>query len=233
MYKPRLLAIIPARGGSKGLPRKNITDLAGKPLIVWTIEASLRSKYITKTVVSSDDKEILDIAKQFGADALKRPKKLATDFATSESVVGWVIEHLESIGEVFDIVVLLQPTSPLRDDKDIDKAFELMIEQEATAVISVYAFDNKILKTFLINDNGFMNSISKPQFPFMRRQDLPITYMANGAIYIININSFKDTLCFMTDKTLGYLMPEKMSRDIDGHVDLKYCAVILNKEHHI
>ena len=228
-----MLAVIPARGGSKGLPKKNITDIAGKPLIAWTIEASLRSKYITKTVVSSDDKEILDIAKQFGADALKRPKNLATDLATSESVVEWVIEHLAFTGELFDIVVLLQPTSPLRDYKDIDKAFEVMIEERATAVISVYAFDNKILKTFLINENGFMDSISKSKFSFMRRQDLPETYMANGAIYIININSFKDTRCFMTDKTTSYVMPVETSRDIDGHMDLKHCAAILKKKNEI
>ena len=230
MINPRVLAIIPARGGSKGLPRKNIINLAGKPLIAWTIEASLNSKHITKTVVSSDDKEILDLAKQFGVDALRRPKNLATDCSTSEAVVECVIEHLESIGEVFDIVVLLQPTSPLRDSIDIDKAFEVMIEGGATAIISVYECDNKILKTFLINDNGFINSISKPKFSFMRRQDLPETYMANGAIYIINIKSFKETLSFMTDKTMSYVMQEKMSRDIDGHMDLKYCAVILNNE---
>ena len=131
----KVLAIIPARGGSKGLPRKNIADLAGKPLIAWTIEASLNSKYITKTMVSSDDKEILDISVEYGAEIIKRPENLASDDATSESVVKHAIDCLEATGEVFDIVVLLQPTSPLRNSKDIDNAIELMFSSDATSSV--------------------------------------------------------------------------------------------------
>ena len=125
----RVLSIIPARGGSKGLSRKNIVNLAGKPLIVWTIEASLGSKYITKTVVSSDDKEILDISVEYGAEIIRRPDYLAGDTTTSESVVSHAIDYLQSTGEEFDIVVLLQPTSPLRNAKDIDNSFEKLFRE--------------------------------------------------------------------------------------------------------
>lgn len=135
----RVLAIIPARGGSKGIPKKNIIDLAGKPLIAWTIEASYCSKYITKTIVSSDSDEILEVAKNHNSNILKRPDELATDISSSEIVVKHAIENME---EKFDYIVLLQPTSPLRDTTDIDCAFENLFCSNATALISVCEYDN-------------------------------------------------------------------------------------------
>ena len=223
----KILSIIPARGGSKGLPRKNIADLAGKPLIAWTIEASLNSKYITKTMVSSDDKEILDISVEYGAEIIKRPENLASDDATSESVVKHAIDCLEATGEVFYIVVLLQPTSPLRNSKDIDKAFEIMFDSDAAAVISTCEFDNKILKTFMKNSNGFLESVSDKKYPFMKRQDLPLVYMSNGAIYIIRIGAFKEKNSFITNRTLGYLMSNSRSADVDSSHDLEFCKSLL------
>ena len=216
-----ILAIIPARGGSKGLPRKNIIDLAGKPLIAWTIEASLNSKYISKTIVSSDDKEILDISLEYGAEIIKRPDNLSSDDATSESIVRHVLEYLESIKKIFDFVVLLQPTSPLRTCKDIDSAFNIMSDSKATAAISVCDIDNKILKTFTKNSAGFLESIVNNKYPFMRRQDLPKVYMPNGAIYIIDIKAFLERNSFLTEKTVSYLMPQDRSMDIDSFDDIE------------
>ena len=213
----KVLAIIPARGGSKGLPRKNIIYLAGKPLIAWTIEASLDSKYITKTIVSSDSDEILEVAKRYGSEILKRPDELATDISSSEVVV----KHtLESIKEKFDYVVLLQPTSPLRDTNDIDSAFEKLFSLDATALISVCECDNKILKTFKENELGYIEGISNNKYPFMRRQDLPKTYMSNGAIYIIKVDDFFKNNSFFTDKTISFIMDEVKSMDIDVRDDL-------------
>lgn len=214
----KILAIIPAREGSKGLPDKNIIDLAGKPLIAWTIEASLGSKYITKTIVSSDSDAILEIAKQYGGDTLKRPSELATDTASSEVVVKHV---LESIDTKYDYIVLLQPTSPLRNKIDIDSAFEKLFASDATALISVCEFDNKILKAFNENANGYLEGISNNQYPFMRRQDLPKTYMSNGAIYIIKVDEFIKRDSFFTDKTVSFTMDEIKSLDIDTREDLK------------
>lgn len=220
-----ILAIIPARGGSKGLPKKNIIDLAGKPLIAWTIDASLQSKYITKTVVSSDSDEILQIAKEYGADILKRPDEFATDTASSEMVV----EHaLESLNMQFDYVILLQPTSPSRDKNDIDDAFEKLFALNATALISVCEFDNKILKAFKENKNGYLESISNNKFPFMRRQDLPKTYISNGAIYIIKVDDFLKNNSFFTDKTISFVMGEVKSLDIDTNEDLDKMRRILS-----
>jgi CMP-N,N'-diacetyllegionaminic acid synthase len=214
----KILAIIPARGGSKGLPRKNIVDLGGKPLIVWTIEASLSSNYITKTVVSSDSDEVLQIAKEHGVDVLKRPNEFATDTASSESV----IKHaLESLNEDFDYLVVLQPTSPLRTAKDIDSSFEKMMAEYATSLISVCNTDNKILKAFKENDSGYIEGISNNKYPFERRQNLPKTYMSNGAIYIIKVSEFLELKSLYTDKTIAFLMDEVSSIDIDNQRDLQ------------
>jgi CMP-N,N'-diacetyllegionaminic acid synthase len=217
----KILSIIPARGGSKGLPRKNIVDLAGKPLIAWTIEASLNSKYITKTIVSSDNKEILDISVEYGAEIIRRPCDLASDTATSESVVRHAIDYLESMGEVFDIVVLLQPTSPLRNYKNIDNAFKIMIESNCSSIISVCNYDNKILKAFKENEHGFLDGIIDNKYPFLRRQDLPKVYLPNGAIYIVNIDSFNKKNNFYSSKTVKMIMSRESSLDIDTQEDLK------------
>jgi len=214
----KVLAIIPARGGSKGLPRKNILNLNGKPLIAWTIESSLKSKYIAKTIVSSDDDEILEISKKYGAGILKRPKELATDTASSEVVVKHAIE---SINENFDYIILLQPTSPLRDVENINNAFENLFEEDATALISVCKIDNKILKAFKKNKDGFIEGISNNEYPFKRRQDLPKTFISNGAIYIVKVDKFLENNSFLTDKTISYMMNEIESIDIDSMKDLE------------
>lgn len=221
----RVLAIIPARGGSKGIPKKNIIDLAGKPLIAWTIEASYCSKYITKTIVSSDSDEILEVAKNHNSNILKRPDELATDISLSEIVVKHAIENME---EKFDYIVLLQPTSPLRDTTDIDCAFENLFCSNATALISVCEYDNKILKAFKENEFGYIEGISNNKYPFMRRQDLPKTYISNGAIYIIKVDEFLKNNSFLTDKTISFVMSETKSFDIDTEEDLRKVEKYIN-----
>ena len=202
-------------------------DLAGKPLIAWTIEASLKSKYITKTVVSSDDREILQIAEQYGAETIQRPAELASDTATSESVVQHTVDFLSAKNEVFDVLVLLQPTSPLRTSNDIDNAFEILLGTDATAIISVFETDNKILKSFKSGVNGYIEGIVNNEYPFMRRQDLPKAFMPNGAIYIINIDLFKKHDSLMTNRTSCYVMPVNRSIDIDTYEDLHMAADLI------
>ena len=225
----KVLAIIPARGKSSGLQRKNIIDLAGKPLIEWTIEASLNSKFINKTIVSSDNLEILEISKNCGAEIIERPANLANDFATSESVVRHVIENYESEGKFYDTVVLLQPTSPLRDSMDIDRAFKIMSNSDINSVISVCDFDNKILKAFVLNSDGFLEGVSNNKYPFMRRQDLPSVFMPNGAIYIFRKKLFMESNSFFTDRTSYFLMSLKKSIDIDNMDDLNNASLQLQQ----
>ena len=211
----KIISIIPARGGSKGLPKKNILELAGKPLIAWTIESSLKSKYISKTIVSSDCDEILNISSKYGSEILKRPDELASDTTPTEPVVEHILQNIKDLGN-YSYLVLLQPTSPLRDEKDIDEAISKLIqEKDATALISVKEIDNKILKAFKINNNGYLEGISNNKYPFMRRQDLPKVFMPNGAIYIISINEFLKTKRLFSDNAISYLMNEEKSLDID------------------
>jgi len=222
----KIVSIIPARGGSKGLPGKNIIDLAGKPLIAWTIEASLTSKYITQTITSSDDDKILEIAKQFGSEVIKRPDELSLDTTPSEPVIEHVLNNIENIEE-YDYLILLQPTSPLRDEKDIDRAIELLIEKKASALISVKEIDNKILKAFKNDESGYLEGIVNNIYPFMRRQDLPKVFMPNGAIYIVSIKEFLKRKRLFTDKTISFEMSEEKSFDIDTLEDLQVCSKIL------
>ncbi|WP_323126486.1 acylneuraminate cytidylyltransferase family protein [Aliarcobacter butzleri] len=222
------MSIIPARGGSKGLPGKNIIDLAGKPLIAWTIEASLKSKYITKTIVSSDNNNILEISKKFGVETIKRPDELALDTTPTEPVIEHVLKSLENI-EQYDYLILLQPTSPLRDEKDIDSAIKLLIQKKVSALISTKEIDNKILKAFKNNENGYLEGIANNKYPFMRRQDLPKTFMPNGAIYIVSVKDFLKKKRLFTDKTISFEMSEEKSFDIDTKEDLNKCNDILNR----
>jgi CMP-N,N'-diacetyllegionaminic acid synthase len=226
----KILSIIPARGGSKGLPRKNIIDFDSKPLIASTIEASLNSKIITKTIVSSDDDEILDISSKYKAEILKRPKNLAMDNTSSQSVVEHVLGHMDDIGEKFDFVALLQPTSPLRNHKDIDKAYKLMFDSNANAVISVCEFDSKVLKVFKKNKKGYLEGISENKFLFMARQSLPKVYMPNGAIYIISVEAFKRYGTFLTKETISYTMPKERSIDVDSASDIDLIRNFLNNQ---
>ncbi len=227
----RVLSIIPARGGSKGIPRKNIVNLSGEPLIAWTINESLKSKYISKTIVSSDDNEILHISKKYGADTIKRPADLSNDFSTSESVATHVLKDLSSHNEEFDVLVLLQPTSPLRTFSDIDKALDILFNNDkATAVISGYNLDNKFLKAFSMNSSGMLSDDINKDYTFVRRQDLPKMFMPNGAIYIANIESFINEGGFYTNNTLPYEMSKENSLDIDTFTDLSLANMILNKK---
>jgi len=223
----KIISIIPARGGSKGLPGKNIIDLNGKPLIAWTIEASLKSKYITRTIVSSDDMKILNISKEYGSEVIKRPDKLALDTTPSEPVIENVLQSIENIEE-YDYLILLQPTSPLRGEIEIDNAIELLIKKQATALISTKQIDNKNLKAFTNNQDGYLKGISNNEYPFMRRQDLPKVFMPNGAIYIVSIQEFVKSKKLFTNKTISFEMDEEKSFDIDTYKDLEKVTKIYN-----
>lgn len=221
------LAIIPARGGSKGLPGKNIIDLCGKPLMVWSIEAALGSQYITQTVVSSDCDIILKGARDSGARPLRRPDVLANDSAPSEPVISHVIESLALEDQFFDYIVLLQPTSPLRSAEDIDFAIREILAKNADALISVYEPEHTPYKAFITNKQGYLAGLVDNKTPFMRRQDLPVTYMPNGAIYIVKTDLFKQSGRLFSDKTIPYLMSIEKSSDIDTYEDLERVREIM------
>ncbi|MEZ2718666.1 acylneuraminate cytidylyltransferase family protein [Niallia circulans] len=223
----KLLAIIPARGGSKGVPRKNIRKLAGKPLIVWTIEAGKQSKYIDRIIVSSEDEEILQVAKEYGEDiAFERPKSLAEDHTPGIDPVLHAIEKLAD----YQYVILLQPTSPLRAIEDIDGCIEKLLTTGASSCVSVTVPDKSPYWMYTLQKNGAMEPLI-PQVELLpRRQDLPIVYALNGAVYIAKIDWLKRTKSFITEETIGYVMPKIRSYDIDTEEDFLWCEWIINKK---
>ena len=220
------LAIIPARGGSKRLPRKNILDLCGKPLISWSIEAALKSKYISKVVVSSDDEEILNISSNFGADIIKRPYELANDTATTFDAIKHTINNLEK----YDYIVLLQPTSPLRNEKHIDEAIELLEEKQADAIVSVCEMDHSPLWSNTLPEDGNMRGFLREEILNKRSQDLEKYYRLNGAVYICKTDKLLENKSFfLKDNIFAYIMDKKNSIDIDEEIDFEIAKVLINK----
>lgn len=228
MYKNKtFLAIAPARGGSKRLQKKNILDISGKPLIAWSIEAGLKSKYIDKLVVSSEDSKILNISQEFGAEIIKRPKNLALDNTTSFEVVKHAIESLKN----YDYIIMLQPTSPLRDENDIDSAIEFLFKKKADAVISICETDHSPLWTNTLKKNGDLTGFIDNEIINKRSQDLEKFYRLNGAIYIcLRDRLLKEKSFFIRNKIYGYIMEKEKSVDIDTEIDFKLAEILLNKK---
>lgn len=220
------LAIIPARGGSKRLPRKNVLDLVGKPLIAWTIEAAKQSKYIDKILVSSDDAEILQIAGDLRVDTIKRPKELASDTATTVAVIEHVLQ--QNFGK-FDFIVLLQPTSPLRNARHIDEAIELLAQKNADAIISVCETEHSPLWTNTLPEDGSMNFFLSSEIKNKRSQDLPQYFRLNGAIYICSVDKLNECQTLLIDKnSYAYKMTLSDSVDIDTQLDFNIAEIQLN-----
>jgi len=224
VYKNKtFLAIIPARGGSKRLPRKNVLDLCGKPLIAWSIEAGLKSHYIDKVVVTSDDDEILDISKKYGADTIKRPDELASDTSTTFDAIKHTIDNLNS----YDYVVLLQPTSPLRDEKHIDEAIEFLEKKKAEAIVSVCEMEHSPLWSNTLDDSLSMKGFLRDEVLNKRSQDLEKYYRLNGAIYICKIKKLlEEKSFFFKGDIFAYVMDRKSSIDIDEEIDYELAKII-------
>jgi len=227
VYKDKkILAIIPARAGSKRLVNKNILDLNGKPLIAYTIEAAKKSIYIDKVVVTSDSEAILNIAKEYQVDSLKRPDKLATDTATTIDVIKHTIKNYKE----YDYLVLLQPTSPLRNEKHIDKAIELLGEKNADAIVSVTQMEHSPLWSNTLSDDLDMSNFLKEEIKTKRSQDLEKFYRLNGAIYICKIDRFlKENSLFLKNNIYAFVMDRKSSVDIDDATDFKLAEVLISK----
>jgi len=215
----RVLGVITARGGSKGVPRKNLYPVQGIPLIAWTILAARNSKYIDRVVLSTDDPEIMAVAREYGCDVpFVRPSALATDDAESSAVVAHAIEALD---ESFELVVLLQPTSPLRSAEDIDASIELINESGAPSVISVCEVDKSPYWMYTIScSNQLVPVINMEERP-TRRQDAVPVYVPNGAVYVVRSSQFINDQCFVYPATRAWIMPGSRSIDIDTEDDLR------------
>ena len=221
------LAIIPARGGSKRLPRKNILNLCGKPLISWSIEAGLKSKYIDKVVVSSDDTEILNISNELKVQVIKRPDELASDTSTSFDAVKHAIDNLES----YEYILLLQPTSPLRNENHIDKAIEILEEKNADAVVSVCEMNHNLLWSNTLDDSSSMEGFISDNLLNNRSQDLKKHYRLNGAIYLCKTDKLlKEKSFFLKKNIFAYVMNSNSSIDIDIKEDFELASLYLSQK---
>lgn len=227
MYKDKTyLAIIPARGGSKRLPRKNVLNLNGKPLIAYSIEAGLNSKYIDKVIVTSDDDEILTISKKYAAYTILRPNELASDTSTTFDAIKHTIDNCEK----YDYIVLLQATSPLRDENHIDEAIELLESKNADAVVSVCEMDHSPLWSNTLDETLSMVGFLKDEVLNKRSQDLEKYYRLNGAIYICKTKKLlEEKSFFLKDNIFAYKMDRESSIDIDEEIDFQIAQQLMVK----
>lgn len=223
-----MIAIIPARCGSKGLPRKNIKILHGKPLIAYTIEAALESKYIEDIIVSTDCNEIEDVAMKFGAKSFfLRPKELALDDSKAIDNYLYTINRLNDQFE-YNVknFIVLQPTSPLRNSEDIDGAIELFNHKKADSVVSYTAEHHPVEWHKYIKENGRFENIFNETL--LNRQDYRISYFPNGAIFVFDYKLIKSKQ-YYSESSYPYIMPRSRSIDIDTLEDFEYVEFLMQR----
>ena len=231
-----VLGLITARGGSKSIPRKNVADLGGKPLIAWTIEAALASRGLSRVIVSTDDEEIAEVSRRWGAQVpFMRPPELARDDSSHMSVADHALRWLESReGIRSDYLMLLQPTSPLRTVEDIQGAIQLACDKDGDGVVSVSeAHPHPFLMKRIADDStlaDFMEGVPQPGSTSIRRQALPHAYGVNGAIYLTKRDVLLSERTFLPTCTYPYIMPKERSLEIDEPWDLDLVRLILERK---
>lgn len=231
MYERKtILGVVPARAGSKGLPGKNILPLAGKPLIVYTIEAALASGVFDYVLVSTDSTEIADVARDAGAAVpFLRPPHLATDEAKGIAVLHHAMAWCQAAGMRFSWVMVLQPTSPLRSPEDIRNACSLMLERQAQAVVSVCEVDHHPWLSNSLPEDGCMEGFLRPEVRTANRQELPKYYRLNGAIYLAEWDFIRCRDHWYGLRTYAYVMPRIRSVDIDDALDFALAEVLVRQ----
>jgi CMP-N,N'-diacetyllegionaminic acid synthase len=224
-----ILAIIPARGGSKRLPRKNIRLLCGKPLIAYTIEAALSSRLIDRVVVSTEDEEIAEVSKKYGAEVLERPKELARDDSPTIDAIMHVLNWFEARKEFFNIVVILEPTSPLRRQNDLDNAIELFMENidKVDSLVSlgqIHLENPYISKTV---EQDLVKPFVEISGNFHQSQELPKTYFPYGVVCLSKVDALTKYRTFYQERTIPYFIERWQNYEIDDIYDFICVEAIL------
>lgn len=230
--KRPVFALVPARGGSKGIIKKNLALLNARPLVWYTLRAAQTSSVVDAVWLSSDDDEILQVGRDVGVNLIRRPDELASDRA---SAIG-VVEHFLSILPTHlvlqdPIVLYLQPTSPLRTAHHISEALDIMQTKAITSVMSVVEQRQSPFKSFKLNDQGRLQSLFDETLSNVRRQDLPATYLPNGAIYAFLASEFKARGGFPSNGSAPYIMNERDSVDVDSPDDLARVNELMGAKH--
>lgn len=219
----RVLGVVPARGGSKGIPGKNMKKMNGRSMLHRTLDQALGARTIDEIVVSSDDQEILRHAREIeGIRTIERPVELASD----DSAMGPVVLHAMDLSSTSDIVVLLQPTSPLRTSADIDNAVALLVERHADSVMSVCEVATSPYWMFTIGEGDRLRRVL-PKQEVATRQQLPTCYEINGALYVVDGIKFRTEQVFVDDRTVAYVMPRERSVDVDTPEDFERAERLL------
>lgn len=226
--REKILAIIPARSGSKGLKDKNIKMMNGKPLIAYTIEAAKKSKIFEDIIISTDSEKYAKIAKKYGGSVpYLRDEKLANDNAKSSDVIFDILNRIE---KKYDLFILLQPTSPLRTEKNIIEAYKMYLEKKANSVVSVCEMEHSPLWANSLNEERRMDSFLKGIDVNGNRQELEIYYRINGALYIANVEYFKKYQDFYYKDSYAYIMEKENSIDIDDELDFKIAEYLIKNK---
>ena len=231
MYKgKRILAVIPARGGSKGVPRKNIIEIGGHPLIKYTIDCGKNSKYLDRVIVSTEDLIIKRVAEENGGDVpFLRPAKLAEDTSKTIDCIIHAVDTLKSFGETYDYVMILQNTVPLRKSWHVDEAIEKIFASEERSLVSVTEVEEHPILMRTLNEDDTVENLLHMNST-MRRQDFPKFYKVDGAIYIQKIDEEFNLNTSLNDGKIGYVIERKYTTDIDNYIDIKIVEYYLEKE---
>ena len=231
MYKnKKILAVIPARGGSKGVPRKNIIEIGGHPLIKYTIDCGKNSKYLDRVVISTEDLLIKRVAEENGGDVpFLRPKELAEDTSKTIDCIVHAVDTLESMEEEYDYVMVLQNTVPLRKSWHIDEAIEMIVDSNERSLVSISEVDEHPILMRTLNEDKTVRNLLQMNST-MRRQDFPKFYKVDGAIYIQKLDKDFNLDTSLNDGKLGYVMDKKYTTDIDNYIDIKIVEYYLEKE---
>jgi N-acylneuraminate cytidylyltransferase/CMP-N,N'-diacetyllegionaminic acid synthase len=226
-----MLAIIPARGGSKGISNKNIKSFDNEPLIAYTIKAAKKSKFISKIVCSTDSKEISKVAIEYGAEVpFLRPKELAKDDSKAiDNYLYSIPKYNEYYNYEYENFVVLQPTSPLRTAEDIDKAISLFNSKKADSVISFSEMTHPPSWAKTIDENLHVKDYFTNPYHGRNRQEIPQGYIPNGAIFVFNYYKLKELKKYYTDKTYAYIMPLERAIDIDTKIDFEFAEFLMRR----
>lgn len=231
MYKDKkILAVIPARGGSKGIPSKNIFNVGGQPLIKYTIDCAKNSKYLDRAVISTDSLEIKRVAEEYGGDVpFMRPAELALDTSKTIDCIVHAVNSLKEMGEEYDYVMIIQNTVPLRKGWHVDESIEKIVDSNERSLVSVTEVEQHPILMRTLNEDGTLKNLL-PMSSTMRRQDFPKFYKVDGAIAIQKIDEEFNLNTSINDGKLAYIMESKYSIDIDNYIDIKVIEYYLEKE---
>jgi CMP-N-acetylneuraminic acid synthetase len=225
----KIIGIIPARGGSKGVPRKNVKLLNGKPLIYYSIKAGLESHYISDVIVSTDDQEIATISEELGAEVIMRPSNLAQDNSLVIDTIKHVVQFKLQSGENCDYIVLLEPTSPLRNKDDIDRTIQCVIDENADSGATFSETKTPPTRLWKIN-SGIPQPFIKGSDPFFPRQNHEIGYYLNGMVYVIKTSELMNQKgpSILPGKMIAHIIPESRVIDIDSPFDFKQAEFLMS-----